>query len=155
MNFILTSILFFGLSMAWAEQSPVDKRIHAIEAILKKNQSKEYLYKSRHFIDLMNEKECLDSIKSRVLKVSKSDCEKSMKDVSVGDIAKEIHYLEKIIQICKQEDCKEMNKLLHKRQKREATYRIKLVEFLSKKLRVNTQPIEIESDCLKGQQKLF
>lgn len=153
MSYVLASILFLGLNFVLAEESSLDERIRAIEANLSKHQSKDYFYTSRNLIDLMNEKECLESIKSGHLKLSGNDCKKMMKDISVGDIAKEIHSLEDRIKNCIQEDCKDKDKLSHKKQEREASYQIKLVELLANKLGTEIQPIELKTDCLKDEEK--
>ena len=139
---IFTFILIFSVSTTLADQSTTENRIKEIDKVLQKHQKRKYFYESRNLINLMNERECLSSGKSE------SDCKSSMEDISIGDLAKQVHQIKSQINNCKKKSCKNLNNLLNKKREKEATYKIKLVDFLANNLEKNTKPFEIGYNCL-------
>ena len=90
----------------------------------------------------MNERECLSSGRKS------SDCKQSMSNISIGDLAKEIHKTKSETESCIKSDCKNLENLIEKRTQKEAIYKLKLIEYLTNNLEKNTKPFETVYSCL-------
>ncbi|MFT6070752.1 MAG: hypothetical protein ACJAT2_000687 [Bacteriovoracaceae bacterium] len=121
------------------------ERISEINSVLSKHAQKDYFYKSRALINLLNEKTCLLRLDSKVEELeSLEDCKAFGQDKSLGKIAAELHLFEKKSRECGN-DCSEIKESV---QRLEATYLLKLIKlapgFLSE-----AEVTSLEEDCLR------
>jgi hypothetical protein len=142
--FILISVQAMG-----SNQDVISQRITEINDLLQNHRTKDYFYKSRRLVSLMNEKECLQLMKDHNVLNDNGDCERSKENFPLAELAKEIDTLSQEQRECGLSRCAQVQNLAADAVELKKTYRIKLFEFLLKNFTANSQQLGAPTDCLK------